>query len=280
MEIPAAKQRRSLASGHGVGRAGRARVPRHPDRGIPAPVLRGSSRLLALALAGGGVLLAGCASGGSGAPANATLSDWRPPAGQSCAVSGTPATLPAPEALVDAPALAPVLHQAFEGAVPSGRVLLSLRQDSTGSWTRVAPIEGSLQEAEQGRVAEAVSPHLTPRLVGSVRLLVEVAPDAPPRLSVGRSESCAPAVSNPDYASRELQRLWQQYRRETNVQVVIEVDERGRTGTVTLQGTTGYPMLDNELRLLAGRMTFHPALVDRIPLTTHVQVPLIIRPRP
>lgn len=253
----------------------------HPEPPqLSAPRRAASLRGLLLALAAGSAVLASCASGGGGAPANPVLSDWRPPSGQQCAISSDPATLPAPEDLVDAPALATALQEVFEGAAPAGQVLLSLRQDTAGTWTRVAPIEGSLPEAQRTQVAEALAPHLTRRAVGSVRLLVQADPAGPPRLTVGRSESCGPSISNPDYVATELNRLWREYRREADVQVVVQVSERGRTGTVTLQGSTGHAMLDAQLRALAGRMTFHPALVDRTPLETYVQVPLIIRPRP
>lgn len=251
----------------------RGRLP-PPTALLPFP------RVLLLAFAVGTAVLAGCASGGGRAPANPVLSDWRPPTGQQCTVSSDPATLPAPEVVVDVPAFATTLHDAFEGSVPAGQVLLSLQQDTTGTWTRVTPIEGSLPQAHRAQVAEAISPHLTRRVVGSVRLLVEADPASPPRLTVGRSESCPPTVSNPAYVSAELIRLWREYRRETSVQVVVQVDERGRSGEVTLQGSTGHATLDAELRSLAGRMTFHPALLDRIPVTTYAQIPLIIRPRP
>jgi TonB family protein len=224
---------------------------------------------------------AGCASSGSGGAGERAelLSDWRPPSGQSCTVVPTPATLPPPDALVDASALTAALHAAFDGAAPAGRVLLSLRQDSTGAWGRVAPIEGSLPPDELDRVAETVAPLLTDELVGNVRLLVEPDPDGETRLTVGRQEACGPVVSNPAYVAEELIRLWRQHRREADVLVTIRVDERGRPSEVTLPQSSGSLALDADIRLLAARTTFHPALNDRIPLATYAQLPLMIRQR-
>ncbi|TVR58900.1 MAG: hypothetical protein EA422_15475 [Gemmatimonadales bacterium] len=141
------------------------------------------------------------------------------------------------------------------------------------------PIEGSLPPDELDRVAETVAPLLTDELVGNVRLLVEPDPDGETRLTVGRQEACGPVVSNPAYVAEELIRLWRQHRREADVLVTIRVDERGRPSEGTLQQSSGSLALDDDIRLLASRVTFHPALSDRIPLATYAQLPLMIRQR-
>lgn len=256
-----------------------------------------------------GLLVAGCASmagpaegGGGGADSRAELlSDWQPPGDQICTVTSTPEVLPAPDELVDAYGLAGALNAAFEGEVPPGRALFSLRQDSTGVWTRVAAIEGTLPEPALERVAGILEPHLTRRPVGNVRLLVETAADEGAgdgpqdgpqdglqdglhdglhyglRLTVGRQEGCGPTVANRDFVSRELERLWRQFGVEAQMLVYVDVDAEGQATGGELVRPSVLAGLDAEVERLLLRITFHPALSDRIPIATRVQFPLVIR---
>ncbi len=252
-----------------------------------------------------GLLVAGCAGmggpaagGGVGADSRAELlSDWQPPGDQICTVTSTPEVLPAPDELVDAYGLAGALNAAFEGEVPPGRALFSLRQDSTGVWTRVAAIEGTLPEPALERVAGILELHLTGRPVGNVRLLVETAADNGLgdgledgigdgrddglhyglRLTVGRQEGCGPTVANRDFVSRELERLWRQFGVEAQMLVYVDVDAEGQATGGELVRPSVLAGLDAEVERLLLRITFHPALSDRIPIATRVQFPLVIR---
>ena len=256
-----------------------------------------------------GLLVAGCASmggpaagEGGGADSRAELlSDWQPPGDQICTVTSTPEDLPAPAELVDAYGLAGALNAAFEGEVPPGRALFSLRQDSTGVWTRVAAIEGTLPEPALEQVAGILEPHLTRRPVGNVRLLVETAADEGAgdgpqdgpqdglhdglddglhyglRLTVGRQEGCGPTVANRDFVSRELERLWRQFGVEAQMLVYVDVDTEGQATGGELVRPSVLAGLDAEVERLLLRITFHPALSDRIPIATRVQFPLVIR---
>jgi len=246
-----------------------------------------------VSLLAAGLLVAGCASmggpaaeGGGGADSRAQLlSDWQPPGDQICEVTSTPEVLPAPDELVDAYGLAGALNAAFEGEVPPGRALLSLRQDSTGVWTRVAAIEGTLPPPALERVAGILEPHLTDVPVGNVRLLVETAAGSGVddglhyglRLTVGRQEGCGPTVANRDYVSRELERLWRQFGVEAQMLLYVDVDTEGRATAGELVRPSVLADLDAEVERLLLRITFHPALSDRIPIATRVQFPLVIR---
>jgi hypothetical protein len=250
-----------------------------------------------------GFVLAGCAGMGGHAAGGAEhadsraelLSDWEPPGEQICTVAPTPAVLPAPDELVDAYGLAGALDAAFESEIPAGRALFSLRQDSTGVWTRVAAIEGTLPPTTLEQMAGILEPHLTDRPVGNVRLLVETGTGSGLgdgrqdglqdgfhyglRLTVGRQEGCGPAVANRDYVSRELERLWREFGVEAQMLVNVDVDTEGRATGGELVRRSVLADLDAEVERLLIRITFHPALNDRIPVATRVQFPLVIRQR-
>jgi TonB family protein len=231
------------------------------------------------------LLTAGCAAaagvgpggGGEAGPRAELLSDWRPPDGQVCTVASSPEVLPTPDALVDRAGLALALDSAFQGEVPRGRVLLSLRQDSVGSWTRVAPIEGSHRAPTLDRLAAVVGPLLTDDRIGNVRLLVETGADAGLRLAVGRQEACSPEIWNRRFVSAELNRIWQQYRVEARLVVRVEVDTEGRVLGGVLVQPSGHAAVDSAVSRLLLNINFHPALSDRIPVATFNQFPLLIR---
>jgi len=231
------------------------------------------------------LLAAGCAATGGGDPGGGgavgpraeLLSDWHPPSGQVCTVVSTPEVLPTPDALVDPAGLALALDREFQGDVPRGRILLSLRQDSTGTWTRVEPIEGSYRAPTLDRLAAVVEPLLSEDPVGNVRLLVETGTDTGLRLSVGRQEMCSPEIWNRRFVSAELNRLWQQYRVEAHLLVRVEVDTEGRVLGGELIQASGHAAIDSAVSRLLLRINFHPALNDRIPVATFNQFPLVIR---
>lgn len=272
------------------------------EMGPPRPVRpRPGVSLLAPGLLVAGFLVAGCAgTGGHGAGGGGSaesraelLSDWHPPGDQICNVVLRPAVLPAPHELVDTYGLAGALDAAFESEIPAGRALFSLRQDTTGVWTRVAAIEGTLPPTALERVAGILEPHLTGRPVGNVRLLVETGIESGLgdglqdglqdglhyglRLTVGRQEGCGPAVANRDYVSRELERFWRDFGVEAQMLVYVDVDSEGRATGGELVRPSVLPDLDAEVERLLLRITFHPALSDRIPIATRVQFPLVIR---
>jgi TonB family protein len=243
------------------------------------------------------LLVAGCASAGGAGPGGGgdegpraeLLSPWHPPSGQVCVVVSSPEVLPTPDALLDRRALAHTLDRAFSGDVPRGRALLSLRQDSTGTWTRVAPIEGSHPAPTLDRLAALVEPLLSGDPVGNVRLLVETGadpgtgagpdpgPDTGLRLTVGRQEMCSPEIANRSFVAAELEQIWQQFRVEAHLLVRVEVDTEGRVAGAELIEPSGHAAIDAAVSRLLLRIQFHPALNDRIPVATFNQFPLSIR---
>lgn len=153
-----------------------------------------TSRLLLLAAA-----LAACApaSAGDRPRREALLSDAPRPRDRDCRVAVHPRQLPSAAELVDSAGLAAAAAGAWRAAGgPAGHVLLGLRYDRDGVNVRRAVIEHSVSPALADTLQALTFAHRRVAASGerewSVRLRMDLGEQ--PRLRVGRSQVCAPAL--------------------------------------------------------------------------------------
>jgi hypothetical protein len=103
----------------------------------------------------------------------------------------------------------------------------------------------------------------------------------PLRMRVGRSEGCAPRLTNTGALSRKLSREWQQLlsrnphlQRSTEVTLELEIDSVGGVKLIDLEKLTSY----HEVNQLAARIIqsaiFQPAIANRRSVTSRVTFPV------
>jgi hypothetical protein len=181
--------------------------------------------------------------------------------------------LPPPEDVVDSEALEVAIREALPGV--EGFVLFSIRQDSTGTWDRVASIESDLAPADQVRLSELLLPRLSTAPQPGLRLRLELAGEV--ATAVGRQQHCAPAIANRAMYSRELEALRRGYTTEAEVILVTLVRADGTPSEMRLTQGSGNPQMDADILRSVSRLHFHPGLQDRIVWEAWIQLPIYIR---
>ena len=209
-----------------------------------------------------------CALGASTLAAQAPRSALRDD--RACRAERAPSTLPAAEALVDAPALAGEAAGLWRG---SGYVLFTLLYDRAGTNVRRDVIEHSVPDAVADSLQRLVFAHA--RRVGEargewgVRFRVELG--AEPRFTVERRELCAPvasgdrlAMAGPGSVAVSPDLVW----------VRVRLDARGLVTDARVE--RGSVNDGSEARLLTQvrTMSFLPALADGQPVAGETTIPV------
>ena len=211
-----------------------------------------------------------------------------------CETVGEQFPLPTLATIADTAGLAGELGGVLK---PGGWVAMTVGWDSTGApdTTRVALSEG-LSGADADAAARVLSARLrrqpthpyTVRLAdGTTRsgrrgyhLLVRADAGAPPRLRVAWPEFCRPDLLNRDWTSREVGRqaagLGEDARRllPQTAQVRMRVSAEGRVTHAELDRSTNHGEMDRAALLIARRMVFRPAYINRRPVATWVTIPI------
>jgi hypothetical protein len=235
-------------------------------------------------------LAAACAtpgpSTGPSAGSAAFAAEDRPPRGVRCTVSPVPATLPQPEALVDADAFRAAAARLWAAAGrPAGQVLLSIRHSPDGVQVRRAVIHSTVP-APLADSLEALAFALrreTPRAPEEwgVRLGVELG-DAP-ALRVERRRECAPrpreeeriAADPFDVRERDLRSAAALPSTDPGlVWVRVRLDAAGRVTDATVERGVRRGVWEQRLLNYVRTMAFYPAVEDGYPVPSETTISL------
>jgi hypothetical protein len=195
-----------------------------------------------------------------------------------CTIAHDPEPLPGVDQLADS-AMLDQRVTAFAQQYPirdnTMFAVYSIAFDANGAVERVQAVDYMLPQGRAEELAVLVRSALKPQRSGrpwSVRLRLE--PGATPKLRVGRSEVCPPAMlvrfSVIAPAHYPLQS-------PAPMRARVQVGEDGRVRSLHMLHRSGAPKLDQwvESRLAAGRYT--PGLVDGVPVIGDVEISLPIR---
>ena len=240
-------------------------------------------RLAALPLVVG---LSACASGASPGPV-LLAPGWAPPQGQRCELSDTPRQLPSVDQVVDSAALAGELG----GGGAGGYALFTLRYDTLGMADTVRHAGGDLPAATQTAWYQAVTRRLRERSPFPVQVrrgrpqswsvLLRVDAGSPPAIRVGRTEECPPVFTNSYAVQAYVQQAFSQLirtnpiqQRPSRVMMDFVVDSTGAVRGAKVHTSTGAPAVEEIARQAIQQARFHPAVLNRRPVSVKVRMPI------
>lgn len=194
------------------------------------------------------------------------LGYWRPPDGQTCRNVPPQGTV---HALVDSAALAeriPALDLA------NGDLLLSVAVDS-GEVQRLRRIEDSLLPGDDDRLEGLVARSVRngPREPAHGRLLVRVRDGEATELRLTAYQVCPPALDNEWLVSYLMARIQERDMVERTAKVWLAIDTAGRVTEAEQERVPGLRP-DTALIRVLETATFHPALIDREPVSVWASV--------
>ena len=222
------------------------------------------------------LFLLACAGGSPGVARNPILlSSAPPPEGRTCFVSPRPETLPAGAALVDSAALLEQLRVSAPAA--RGYALVSVRFDDGGRAAAVRMIEGTLSPQEVQRQVSSVLKPQAPSPTWSVRIRISL--DSVPALQIGRSEVC-PATPRGQggidikTAARSPSGAASEFRAP---RLAILIDTTGQVLQMRVDESSGNDDVDRQFQDALRQRSFHPTLVDGVPILAWSRWPLQTR---
>lgn len=248
-----------------------------------------SARIAALPLVLG---LAACAPGAAAGPQLLTPG-WVPPPGQRCELSDSPRQLPSVDQVVDSAALA----RDLAGAPGGGSGLFTVRFDTLGMADTVRLAGGAVPAGTQAAWHGAVTRRMRERspLPVPVRrgrpqswsALLQVEGGASPRMRLGRSEECAPVLTNgfavQGFAQQAFARQIRNNpmrQRPSQVMMDFVVDSTGAVRGARVHTSSGIPDMDEIARQAVEQGRFLPALLNRQAVGTKVRMPFAFTVNP
>lgn len=214
-------------------------------------VVRSPAASVLLTLGVSGILTA-CASGSG---PSTLLSDWSPPAGQTCAPETSADALPGVDEVVDPDAVAAEL-----AGLEGGYVVFSVRRDTLGVWSPAEVLESDVADTVETRVHDAVQDRLLDGPPESLGLELRVDLEDPARVRVGPHWGCPPAIRNRDDVVRIMEEVGQEVGVPGTVVLRMFVEENGSVSDVEVVRTSGIPALDAAMVQAAAFVRFHPAV--------------------